>query len=518
VTTVADVTVRASQSIVKVGRALLLAACLVSLVWVPAAEAVPSTLDSSFGVGGKVTTTIGDYAGASALVLQPDGKLVAAGFSSNRSEFGFALARYNSNGALDPAFGSDGTVTTAIGSGAGAFALVLQPDGKLVAAGSSSNGSQTTFALARYKPDGSLDPAFGSDGRVTTEIGADAAVHALVLQPDGKLVAAGISANAGRVDFALARYNPDGSLDTSFNGTGKVTTAIGSSGNDVASAVALQPDGKLVAAGTSYNGTSPASEPEFFALARYNPNGSLDTSFNGTGKLTTAIGSFNDASALALQSDGKLVAAGTSWGDSHTSDFALVRYNPDGSLDTSFNRTGKVTTAIGPLNTASAVALQPDGKLVAAGSSSNGSDTLFALARYDPDGSLDTSFNGTGEVTTTIGPAHDDNASSLALQPDGKIVAAGDSDNCLNHVFALARYLGSTPRGAKLCLVPKVTGKTLPVARKAIKRAHCTVGKVTRKFSATVKRDHVISQKPKPGAKRPAGSSVELELSKGKKT
>src|SRR5262249_35254282 len=156
-----------------------------------------------------------------------------------------------------------------------------------------------------------------------------------------------------------------------------------------------------------------SSAPEFFALARYNPNGSLDTSFNGTGKLTTTIGSFNDASALALQPDGKLVAARTSWGGRSNSVFALARYNPDGSPDTSFNGTGKVTTTIGQSNTAKALALQPDGKLVAAGSSSNGFDTVFALARYNRDGSLDTSFNRTGEATTPIGrPPRDDRASS----------------------------------------------------------------------------------------------------------
>src|SRR5207247_429997 len=142
-------------------------------------------------------------------------------------------------------------------------------------------------------------------------------------------------------DFALARYNLDGSLDTSFNGTGKVTTAIGTSNDSVAD-LAIQPDGKIVAVGKSRNGSQ-----ILFTLARYNPNGSLDTSFNGTGKVTTAIGTDNDdANALAQQPDGKIVAAGYSYNGSNN-DFALVRYNPNGSLDTSFNGSGKVTTAIG---------------------------------------------------------------------------------------------------------------------------------------------------------------------------
>src|SRR5262249_54988064 len=155
---------------------------------------------------------------------------------------------------------------------------------------------------------------------------------------------------------ALARYNPDGSLDTSFHGTGKVTTAIGP-GNDEASALALQPDGKLVVAGRSYNGSNAD-----FALARYNADGSLDTSFNGTGKRTTPIGSFDDdAYGLAVQPDGKLVAAGESNTGSQV-EFALVRYKPDGSLDTGFNGTGKVTTAFGSFQDgANALALQADG-------------------------------------------------------------------------------------------------------------------------------------------------------------
>src|SRR5262245_40663464 len=232
---------------------------------------------------------------------------------------------------------------------------------------------------------GALDSSFGQGGKVTTSLGSGYNVaKALVQQPDGRLVAAGSGSNGSNNDYALARYNPDGSLDTTFNGTGKVTTAIGP-GGDGAYDLALQPDGKLVAAGVSYNGAN-----DDFSLVRYNSNGSLDTSFNGTGKVTTAIGSsYDDANALVLQPDGKLVAAGYTYNGSNY-DFALVRYNPNGSLDSSFNGTGKVTTAIGPnQDTADALALQPDGKLVAAGSSVSGSDALLAIVRYNPNGTLD---------------------------------------------------------------------------------------------------------------------------------
>src|SRR5262249_27398652 len=233
--------------------------------------------------------------------------------------------------------------------------------------------------------------------------------------------------------------------DTSFNGTGKVTTAFGSS-DDEGDALVLQPDGKLVAAGLSQQGPS-----WVFALARYKPNGSLDTSLNGTGKVTPALGSIEDERFVLLrQPDGKLVAAGySSTGAAPTCDFALARYNPNGSLDTSFGGTGKVRTAIVPgYEEVDQLVLQPDGKLVAAGIANNGTKNDFALARYNPDGSLDTKFGGTGKVTTSIGSG-DDAAKALVLQPDGKLVAAGYSTNGGHFVIALDRYLGSTLTVAK---------------------------------------------------------------------
>jgi uncharacterized delta-60 repeat protein len=425
---------------ISAGRRLLLGACVLAVLLVPAAQATPGALDPSFGTGGKVTTQIGLInAHGNALVREPDGKLVLAGDSLNNATLGdFTLARYNPDGKLDTSFNGTGKVTTAIGpSWDAAWALVRQPDGKLVAAGGSNNGSDEDFALARYNPDGKLDTSFNGTGEVTTAIGSgNDDVYALALQPDGKLVAAGKSWNGAQFVFTLARYNPNGKLDTSFNGTGKVTTAIGSS-LDGAYALALQPDGKIVAAGSSYAGSH-----DVFALARYNPDGKLDTTFNGTGKVTTAIGSYDDANALVLQPDGKLVAAG---GSINGSDFRIVlaRYNPDGKLDTSFNGTGKVTTAVGSSDSdAIDLALQPDGKLVTAGYSYAGSARVFLLARYNPDGKLDTSFNGTGTVTTGVGS--DDEASGLVLQPDGKLVAGGFSYDGVRYTFALVRYLGST--------------------------------------------------------------------------
>src|SRR5207249_4338042 len=217
----------------------------------PAARANTGDLDPAFGTGGQVVTPIfNGYDVASALVLQPDGKLVAAGYAYSASNTAVALVRYNANGSLDTSFGTGGKVTTAIGSvDDEVFALVRQPDGKLVAAGYTSGANSTAFALVRYNADGSLDTGFGTGGKVTTAIGSiDDEVFALVLQPDGKLVAAGYTSGASNTAFALVRYNASGSPDASFGTGGKVTTQIVTMENE-AFALVLQPDGKLVAAG-----------------------------------------------------------------------------------------------------------------------------------------------------------------------------------------------------------------------------------------------------------------------------
>jgi uncharacterized delta-60 repeat protein len=224
---------------------------------------------------------------------------------------------------------------------------------------------------------GDLDVRFGTNGKVVTPVSSsDDIPNAIVLQPDGKIIVAGASSNGVDHGFALARYNTDGSLDTSFNSTGKVITPIGSETSG-AQAIALQPNGKIVVAGYSHNGMN-----FDFALARYNINGTLDTSFGSAGKVVTPIGSDNDAAyAVAIQVDGKIVVAGYSFAT--TFDFALARYNTNGSLDTSFNSTGKVVTPVGSnTDKAHGVAIQGDGKIVAAGYSNSGPTLDFALARY----------------------------------------------------------------------------------------------------------------------------------------
>ena len=340
------------------------------------------------------------------------------------------------DGDLDTSFDTDGKLTTPIGSGDDYVnSVVVQSDGKIVVAGDSYNGSNEDFAVLRYNSDGSLDTTFGTGGKVTTPIGSSYDfANSVVLQSDGKIVVAGSSSNGSNYDFAIVRYNTDGSLDTTFDTDGKLTTLIGS-GSDVAYSVVLQSDGKIVAAGYSDNGTN-----NDFAIIRYNTNGSLDTTFDTDGKQTTAIGSFAEfAYSVVLQSDGKIVVAGSSHnGTNH--DFAIVRYNTDGSLDTTFDTDGKVTTSIGSGSEAArSVVLQSDGKIVAAGYSDNGTNNDFAIIRYNTNGSLDTTFDTDGKLTTPIGSGSE-SADEVVLQSDGKIVAAGFLDNGSNDDFAVLRY------------------------------------------------------------------------------
>ena len=384
-------------------------------------QAAPGDLDLTFSVDGKQRTDFGFGSGSvAAVAYQPDARIVAVGFANRPGTGGidFALARYNPNGSLDPSFSGDGKQTTHFGFGSRGQAngVAVQGDGKIVAVGSAGGD----FALARYNPNGSLDTSFSGDGKQTTDFGAGDAARGVALQGDGKIVAAGFTDPPGGTEFALARYNANGSLDPSFSGDGKQTTGFADSA--LARGAAVQGDGKIVAIGSAGGD---------FALARYNPNGTLDASFSGDGRQTTDFGGQEGANAVALQGDGKIVAVGTDFG---VGDFALARYNPNGSLDASFSGDGKQTTDFGGAGDgANGVALQSDGKIVAVGGAAS-SD--FALARYNPNGSLDPSFSGDGKQTTAFG-ACCEGANGVALQSDGKIVAVG---RAAGGDFGLARY------------------------------------------------------------------------------
>jgi uncharacterized delta-60 repeat protein len=405
-----------------------------------AAHPKGGVLDPSFGVGGKVTTQFDSgFDQATALVVQGD-KLVVAGSGGDGD---FALARYSLDGSLDPTFGAGGRVKTDFGPADQASALVMQGD-RLVAAGFTLTFTETSLdvALARYQPDGSLDPNFGAGGQVITDFGGDDRATAAVALPGGKLVVAGFTISfAGQPDVILARYNLDGSLDPSFGAGGKVITNV--PGIEEAFALAVQPDGKLVVAGIA----GPLGFGDLnqnFALARYNADGSLDSGFGTEGTVETDIGGrTNDqANALVVLANGKLVAAGTAAEISGSSDAALARYNADGTLDRMFGPGGTVRTDIGSgdFDEAKALAVQADGRLVIAGFAVTEGNFDFALARYKFNGGLDRSFGVGGTVRTDFSGSTD-SAAALAIQADGKLVAAGFAVIGGDADFAIARYV-----------------------------------------------------------------------------
>jgi uncharacterized delta-60 repeat protein len=345
-------------------------------------------LDRSFGQGGKLVTRFGgqDFAAASSLAISPGGKVVVGGWAHFPPKLSTtAVVRYTPAGKLDRAFGRNGKLL--ITSGPSANALAIQADGKLVVAGSGGGG----FALARYTQRGRLDRSFGRGGKVVTPFGrasSSANVNAAAIQPDRKIVVAGWAAAStwAPEKFALARYNPDGTLDRSFGNHGRVTTKLGLLNG--ADGLVVQPDGKLVVTG------APGGRCRGFPLVRYSPDGKLDPSF-GRGGIACGAGY---VSSLAIQRDGKLVTAGLAMG--RYKKFSVERFLEDGSFDESFGQSGKVFTDFGAGASAAAVVVQPDGKIAAAGTVL---ERDFALARYTSGGKLDGSFGRGGKVRTDLG-------------------------------------------------------------------------------------------------------------------
>jgi uncharacterized delta-60 repeat protein/uncharacterized repeat protein (TIGR02543 family) len=453
----------------------LFAAALIAMLFAmggftTTAHAAAGDLDTNFNSTGIVLTATGASDSAYFGTLQTDGKIVCVGNSF--------LARYNTDGSLDTSFNSTGKISTTNG----ASSVAIQPDDhKIVAVGSDWSNGYSWFALARFNTNGTPDNNFGTSGLVKTYLTPSyvSGANSVAIQSDGQIVIAGTNTNSSGpiITFALARYNKlNGTLDSTFNPSGvdqyhsfpgAVVTGIGTS-DDEANSVVIQPDGKVLAAGFSLNGTH-----KVFALARYNTNGSLDTTFNPNsangpfpGVVTTAIGSVDDEIlSVAIQPDGKIVAAGISNNGAHKI-FALARYNTDGSRDTGFGSNGIVTTVLGPLDDEiNSVAIQPDGKIVAVGSTEVeltgpapfyqpnwAQAVLFTLVRYSSNGSPDTSFGTNGLITTAIGAWNFGSgvmgswtkANSVTIQPDGKMVVIGYAQTGLSTplALALARYRG----------------------------------------------------------------------------
>ncbi len=407
-------------------------------------------LDSTFGSGGIVTTPVGLAAftdeAAYAVALQPDGKLIAAGEAgtatsgSDRYKVEFAVVRYNTNGTLDNSFSSDGKTTTAFGSSktnsSYARDVEVQTDGKIVVAGS-TNGD---FAVARYNTDGALDTSFAGTGKMTMTFSKNSedSASAMELQEDHKIVVAGITRaqNASTSYLALARFNLDGSLDTTFSGDGKATTSFITGLPEMAiyAGTSLQQAGKIVVVAQS-----PFSSGEVI-VARYNPTGNLDPSFGGgAGYVTVAsLNTIALGAAVAIQADDRIVVSLTG-STADGSDVYLARLQSDGSLDPAFDSDGIAQASFPDQQEAASVAIQADGKIVVAGYYKG--SRSFAL-RVNSNGSVDTTFGANG-IVIVPGVPITSNRVDVAIQSDGKLVLAGGNGD-----FALARLLGDEPPAA----------------------------------------------------------------------
>ncbi len=380
-----------------------LAATLYSANMPITSYAAPGDLDPTFSGDGKLT----DWSGyAYCVVIQPDGKIVVVG---NLDFNGLAIARYNADGSPDTEFGGSGKVLIPLPNYFAAD-VTVQADAKIIVTG--AEGDSNGGVIARLNSNGSLDSTFDGDGMITDLVGAGS----VAIQPDGKIVA--------YVYPQLVRYNSNGTVDTTF------TTGTTNSFNDLA----LQPDGKIVGA-SSVNVGGVNSD---FAVYRFNPNGSLDTTFDSDGTVITPISDLDYATSVSIQTDGKIVVTGSSfYFDGSNSVFALARYLPNGALDTTFDTDGKLITSIDAGDDrASSVSVQSDGQIVVAGTSKNSPNGDFALARYNTNGSLDTTFGGGDGKTTVDFDNSNDEASGMAFDNAGRAVVVGTSANR----FAIARF------------------------------------------------------------------------------
>ena len=441
---------------------------------------VPSAgmLDPTFGQGGLVTTNFGTFYpgdpfgsadsidGNHSMAVQPDGKIVAAGSTQNASTVvDFAVARYNADGSLDPSFGTGGLATVSLSSSQDScLGMALQPDGKIVMAGWTYQGGTRgfDFGVVRLNSNGSLDTTFGTGGLVIIDFGSTADFcDDVALQADGSIVVAGSSfqANTGW-DFAVARLNSNGGLDATFGTGGRATIDFG--GSEECYSMALQPDGRIILAGRS--------DSNNFAVARLNGDGSPDTSFGTGGLVTGNYGlSYGEWDSVALQADGKVVLSGYTVENGPTGwDFAVGRLNSDGSPDTSFGTAGLETIDFGSTNDLGAsIAIQADAKIVVAGYAEQASSAAdFAVARLNSDGSPDASFGTDGLMTIGFGEGYD-YGSSVALQADGSIVVGGTSYQAdTGWDFTVARLQGgamdvTTPAAVAMQLNELITTANL---------------------------------------------------------
>ncbi len=402
------------------------------------------TLDTTFNGTGAVTTNLAVYVDtAESVAIQTDGKIIVTGskYDATAHTSEYYVFRYNTNGILDTTFNASGVVTASIDKNKPNTAadVKIQTDGKIVVCGTSYVGSYDDIAIIRLNTNGTLDNTFNGTGKVTSgflKSGRDV-IEKLAVQSDGKILATGYTSSN---NISLARYNTNGTLDTSFNTKGYLTSNFQHTYFDNtlnSSAVLSQTDGKVLIVGNYYSSTS--NNQEIF-VRRYNASGTVDTTFGTSGMASLGINAnWTFSNAAILQTDGKIMIVGSSYIGT-VSVFTLVRFNTNGTLDTTFNGTGILNTTISVNSVGNSILLQPDGKILVGGWITNGADRDLLLMRYNSNGTLDSTFNGNGKVTQGIGTSNDE-ILKLALQADGKIAVLSSYVNTSgNGRLALLRY------------------------------------------------------------------------------
>jgi uncharacterized delta-60 repeat protein len=408
-----------------------------AIVAVTAATAQPGTLDQTFSEDGKLTVSLSTANNtANAIAVQPDSKIIIAGTVVNTANADFGVTRYNADGSIDLTFNATGKALVDFNNTFDHCAgMALQPDGKIVLGGYTDNGNGFDFALARLNSNGTPDTTFGIGGKKTAHFEFTVFANALALQPDGKILIAGFAIGAESNLLTVARFRADGAPDTTFGNQGKIMVPVGE-GAAIANAICVQDDQKIVVAGQVMNEAMFRWES---LVSRFNANGTPDTDFGTQGHGIVAVPAKDYiVNAIAIEPDGKILTAGVTSTSPSTSKTTLARYLPNGTLDLTFAQDGIGIVPLGPLANQPESMLLLDGKIIVAGSLQQGNADRFVLASFGSDGLPTASFGDNGVTATAFGLQ--DGINAIAVCPDGKIVACGVSFSATVSQFAAARY------------------------------------------------------------------------------